>query len=333
MTFSLKHARYFVATARSGQVSRAAVELNVSQSAVTAAIHQLESLLGVRLFERLPSGMALTSGGSRFLSHAEHIVAAVDEAARIAGDAPSGPEATVRVGVTYTVAGYFAAPLIGRAQRLLPDIRILLKEAERTAIETDLIAGELDLAIMLTSNLENAGEIEFETLVTSQRRVWAPAEHPLARRRSVSLSEAMKYPYIGLSVDEAMKTQRRYWAKAQVRPNVVFETNSVEAVRTMVGAGMGVTVLSDMVYRPWSLEGQRIETCDLSDAIPTLDVGVAWKAAQRRPPAVVALIEFLKRSATDEMGMRKAARRAEVSASRPSDVPDHSGRAGLGARS
>ena len=300
MTFSLKHARYFVATARCGQISRAAVELNVSQSAVTASIQQLETLLGLELFERRPSGVALTPAGSRFLRHAEHIVATVNEAMRTSADLPTGAGEQIRIGVTYTVAGYFAAPLISRAQRLFPNVEIALREAERAQIESELVDETLDLAIMLTSNLDRSSEIAHETLVLSPRRLWLPSEHPLLLQKSVSLADATHYPYIALTVDEALNTQRRYWSKTSFQPNIVFATSSVEAVRTMVAAGMGVTVLSDMVYRPWSLEGQRIETCDLSDDIPTMDVGVAWKAARPRTRAMLGLVHFLQRNVSYE---------------------------------
>ena len=56
----------------------------------------------------------------------------------------------------------------------------------------------------------------------------------------------------------AEKSALRYWDRTPYRPNVIFRTLSVEGVRSMVAAGMGITILSDMVYRPWSLEGQRI---------------------------------------------------------------------------
>ena len=69
MSLSLRHLRYFVAAAETGQVSRAAVELNVSQSAVTGAIRQIETRIGTRLFERHSTGVTLTFEGSRFLQH------------------------------------------------------------------------------------------------------------------------------------------------------------------------------------------------------------------------------------------------------------------------
>ena len=76
-----------------------------------------------------------------------------------------------------------------------------------------------------------------------------------------------------LTVDEASQTASRYWRPTGLRPNVMFTTSSVEAVRSMVADGMGVTILSDMVYRPWSLEGQRIELRNVAAEIPTMDVG------------------------------------------------------------
>ena len=107
MSISLKQIRYFIAAAESGRISQAAVELNVSQSAVTAAVQQLEALLGVRLFERHAAGVALTREGNRFLLHGRNIMAAVAEAVREPRAAGAAVTGTVRVGVTYTVAGYF----------------------------------------------------------------------------------------------------------------------------------------------------------------------------------------------------------------------------------
>ncbi|MEP4434205.1 MAG: LysR substrate-binding domain-containing protein, partial [Hyphomicrobiales bacterium] len=66
-----------------------------------------------------------------------------------------------------------------------------------------------------------------------------------------------------------------------------------EAVRSMVASNMGVTILSDMVYRPWSLDGRRVEVVSLADRIPTMDVGVAWAANVQQSAAVSAFREFM----------------------------------------
>ena len=99
-------------------------------------------------------------------------------------------------------------------------------------------------------------------------------------KAEVPLAEVAAQPYIMLTVDEASRTAGRYWEVHDLRPSVVFTTSSVEAVRSMVAEGMGVTILSDMVYRPWSLEGQRIEQRATREAIPSMDVGLSWARAK-----------------------------------------------------
>jgi DNA-binding transcriptional LysR family regulator len=62
----------------------------------------------------------------------------------------------------------------------------------------------------------------------------------------------------------------------------------------MVAMGMGITVLSDMVYRPWSLEGRRIETLVLENEIPSMDVGIAWRRRSDLSPAAKAFIDYFR---------------------------------------
>ncbi|MEX0758778.1 MAG: LysR family transcriptional regulator [Tistlia sp.] len=296
MAFSLKQIRYFVAAADTGQVSQAAVELNVSQSAVTAAIKQLEAGLQARLFERHSNGVSLSHQGHRFLQHARNILTAVDEAARASQDARSDVAGSLKLGVTYTVAGYFLPSHLNRFQRSFPEVELVLSEAPRAEIERALIAGELDLAVLLTSNLENLEALVSETLIRSRRHLWLSLEHPLLRAEHITLEQVAREPYIMLTVDEAATTAERYWDQTRHRPREVFRTSSVEAVRSMVAAGMGVTILSDMVYRPWSLEGQRIETRSLEDRVPSMDAGVAWRRDARLAPPARAFLDYMSRT-------------------------------------
>ncbi len=293
MSFSLKQVRYFVAAAEAGQISQAAIELNVSQSAVTAAVKQLEAMLQVSLFERHSNGVSLSYDGHRFLQHARNILAAVNEAVRASQSTHAEVAGRLRIGVTYTVAGYFLPPHLARFTRSFPEVRVELHEAPRSKIELGLSKGALDLGVLLTANLRNRAGLDSLTLMRSLRRLWLPVEHPLLQADSLSLVEVAQEPYVMLTVDEASQTAQRYWRKTELRPDVIFRTSSVEAVRSMVAAGMGITILSDMVYRPWSLEGQRIETRRLIDAVPSMDVGLAWKKTAQLSPAAAVFREFM----------------------------------------
>ena len=303
MSVSLKQIRYFIAAAESGQISQAAVELNVSQSAVTAAIQQLEGALGVRLFDRNPGGVSPTLEGSRFLLHARNVMAAVEEAMRVPRSSNASASGLVRVGVTYTVAGYFLPRHHARFARTFPNVVLDLYEASRSVVEQALVDGALDIAVILVSNLENHDRLASETLMRSRRRLWLPAEHPLLRAPRIDLGDVARHPYVMLTVDEASQTAGRYWSRTDHRPNVVFRTSSVEAVRSMVAAGMGITILSDMVFRPWSLEGQRIETRVLESEIPTMDVGLAWRRDAEPSPATRAFHDFLSLAYTGGQAM------------------------------
>ncbi len=296
MNLSLRQFRYFLATADSGQVSQAAMSLNVSQSTVTAALQQLEASLGVTLFRRSPSGMELTVEGSRFLSHAREVMAAVGAAQRAQLTQTSSVEGVIRVGLTYTVAGYFLPRHYSRFVRNFPGVRVQLFELPRAAIEIGLNDRTLDLAVMLVSNLQDKDALASERLLRSRRRLRLPADHPLLQAEHIDLGDVSEAPYIMLSVDEAGQTASRYWTPTGFRPNVIFTTSSVEAVRSMVADGLGLTILSNMVYRPWSLEGRRIERRHLVADIPSMDVGLAWRRHEPLAPAARALVDFLAQS-------------------------------------
>jgi DNA-binding transcriptional LysR family regulator len=293
MRLSVKQVEYFLATVDAGQVSQAAIALNVSQSAVTTALQQLEVQLGVSLFNRRPSGMDLTLEGARFVQHARNVMAAVNEAVSSPLTEDTSHSGRVRVGVTYTVAGYFLPRQVARFLRTYPQITVDLVELPRETIERRIVDRTLDIAVMLVSNLQNRRDTTYETLVRSRRRLWLPVEHPLLHASSLTLEDIAKEPYIMLTVDEASKTAARYWKPTGLRPRTIIRTSSVEAVRGMVAAGMGVTILSDMVYRPWSLDGQRIELRPVAADIPSMDIGLAWNTKREISPATKLFREFL----------------------------------------
>jgi DNA-binding transcriptional LysR family regulator len=265
---------YFVATADTGQVSRAANQLAISQSAITSAIRRLEDELGAKLFQRTHTGMELTNAGREFARSARDILDRVEEARYLSPD-HAAINGTISIAATYTVMGYFLPYHLERLRRLFPALKIQLRELPRESIEEDLLTGRLDMALVLTSNLEHP-ELERLTLFRSARRLWVANNHPLHRASIATFEDIAAEEYIMLTVDEAALTAMRYWSRTGFNPNVKLRTSSTEAVRSMVANGEGVTILSDMVYRPWSLEGRRIGTVMTDVAVPSMDIGLAW---------------------------------------------------------
>lgn len=285
MSFTLKQVRYFMAVAELGSVSSAAIEVCISASSITAAIQDLEKELGVSLFSRHRKGLKLTYDGHRFVQHSQNILNAVSNAQYALDSHQELVEGKLSIGVTYTIASYFLVPLIGRFKRSFPNLDITISEHKRSIVEKKLINGSLDIALVITSNLINNSDITSETLIQSSRRLWVPPNHPFIKLDSVSLEDVSHEPYIQLTIDEARVTHPKFWGQLNLRPKTTFKTNSIEAMRSLVATGEGITILSDVVYRPWSLEGDRIITIDLSDPIPSMDIGLAWKKSQNKANA------------------------------------------------
>lgn len=293
MNFSLRQIRYFVTTAELGQVSRAADQLHVTQSAVTIAVRELEAELGYALFRRGAHGMELTANGRHFLAHARAIESAVANAANMPRSADL--EGELVLAATPTMVGYFLPEHIQRLAALHPGLRIRLVETDRRSIEAGLGTGEYQLAVLATTNVRDAG-VQTQTLVPSRRRLWVAAGHRLAQRAQVSLGEVAKEPLMMLTADEASEVAQRYWKQSGFEPDVRLRSSSIEAIRSMVGHGLGVAISADLQYRPWSLEGHRIETVPLEESIPPLAVGLAWRRdAELSPLATLVQAYFQQR--------------------------------------
>ncbi len=273
----MRQLRYFAAAADAGQFSRAALKVHVSQSAITTAVLQLEELLGVKLFERLPHGVTLTAEGNRFYQHTRHVLDTLRDAAAETALQQQALQGTVRVGATYAVLGYFLPNLLARFKRSYPEVEIDLQDMGRAAVEEGVIGGSLDFGLVLISNAQHLDAYERHVLIRSRRQLWMPSGHPLMQAPTVTLADVAAHPYIMLTIDEGDTASQRYWSPRGLEPKVVFRTASVECLRGLVAHGFGVTILSDMLYRAWSLEGRKIEARPVNDTIPPMEVGLIWR--------------------------------------------------------
>lgn len=286
MAFTLRQLQFFVGAAEAGSVSGAARALSISQSSVTEAIRGLEDDLGVVLFDRQARGILLTHKGSAFLRHARKILAEVASARSAFQDEAEAATGRLSLGVTSLVAGYVLSDILARYRRAFPQIELNVIEDNGDYLQHLLIGGELDVAVLLTSSVKDRLALNVETLVVSPYRLWMPLGHPLAQQESITLEELAGQPLIQLMVDEIEESTRSLTAALPVKPQITFRTRSVEAVRSLVATGAGLAILPSLVYRPWSLEGDRIEIRDVSGDLPTVQVGLAWrKGAPLSTPA------------------------------------------------
>jgi DNA-binding transcriptional LysR family regulator len=291
LNITFRQLRYFIAVAEARSVSGGSSAVGISQSAVTDAIRTLELETGMTLFNRHAKGVTLTREGSQFLRNARSIVDAVANLGATTGQGEDQTEGRIRVGATPLVTGYFFADLLSHFQRLYPRIEVSLVEDKRSYIEHMLVGGELDLALLLVANLEQRHAIDYEVLLRSECRAWMAPTHPLANVDGLSLGQMENDPVVMLALDELEGLVEGIWAKFDHPPRVAFRTSSVEGVRSLVGTGAGITLMPDLVYRPWSLEGDRILSKRTRESLPTVDIGIGWRRLTRHSEAVSLFIE------------------------------------------
>jgi len=292
---TLRQFRYFIAVAESGSVASASRMLSIAQSALTKSMLDLESELGSELFTRTSRGMTLTPQGHRFLRSARKVIGSVADALRLhAVEAEAGLSGVLSVGVTSLVAGYYLSEVFSQFRRSCPQVDVFVTEDSPQFLEHLLINGELDVAIMVSNNLTEPQAMVAETLTRSQYRVWLPSNHALTAQEELTLADCAGEDQIVLDADRIDELMDRVWARHQLKPRVILRTASLEAVRSLVGAGAGIAIQPDFLYRPWTLDAEHVEVRRLRDDVPTIDIGLVWRRGSGLKPAASEFIELAR---------------------------------------
>jgi len=294
MSYTLQQLRHFAAVAETGSVSRAAEKCYISQPSLSASLKNLSDVLGSPLFTRQRAGVVLTADGERFLKHTHQILLDVERANRDMSQQPVSIRGTVRIGVTETISGYLVPALLLESRRLFPNLKIIFIEDERPGIQQALLAEEIDFALLLVSNMPPVEAIDIKPLLHFSRKLWIAVDHPLRERSAISLQDVAEWDYFLLDKDEHAQTTEKYWASYGLKPKVAMKTKSPEVIRSLVANGLGITILSDLTYREWSHEGGRIVRRTLTDAIPTMELGFAFRRDGPLPPAVTHIVEIVR---------------------------------------
>src|SRR5262249_16812499 len=189
--------RYFVAVAQTGNFSRAAERCHVSQPSLSQQILKLEHQLGKPLFQRLGRRAVLTDPGRLLLDRASAILAAVDDAERRlrAGDVTHGGR--LAVGAIPTIAPYMMPRTLEPFARRCPKIELAVWEDVTQNLVTAVVDGELDLAIVALPIADN--RLDAETLFSEPLFVALSADHPLSRRRRITIQNLAAERFILLN--------------------------------------------------------------------------------------------------------------------------------------
>ena len=284
--------RYFCAVARTGNFTRAAEEQHVAQPSLSQQIRKLEDELGAKLFDRFPRFTRLTQFGKTFLPKAGEILRQVGEARTQIQEMSESEIGTVVVGAIPTIAPYYLGPLLARFARRHPGISISVAEEITPVLLDYLHNGRVDLVILALP--VRGAELVNEELFREPLYAALPTGHRLASRRSIALAELRKDPFLLLKEghcfrDNALNACRR----SRVHPNIIFESGQFSTILSMVGTGMGVSVVPAMaVHKQTGCQFVRI-----SDERAARSVGLVRMKHRFSTKAECALVEQLRENA------------------------------------
>lgn len=294
MKFTLRQLEFYIALAETLQVSKAASRCHVSQSSMTVALRNLEEVLNTQLFLRQPKGVRLTLAGERFLKHASTIISNSQIALEDLHRQPEMTVGKVRIGIAQTLSAYLIPEILSDIESRFPLLEIEYFEEEAPTLLTALRQHQVDFCLLLTSNIQRDSNLEVETIIRSLRQLWIAPGHTLLSQSVIRLRDIESLPFLMLETDQYPSVITHLWRLAGYQPNIHFSSNSFEAVRSLVAQGHGITILSDLVYRPWSLNGQRVIRRTIEDSITYMDVGVVTKTGQPLSIPAQRLKDFLR---------------------------------------
>jgi LysR family hydrogen peroxide-inducible transcriptional activator len=241
--------RYFCAVARHGTFTRASEVEHVAQPSLSQQILKLEAELGARLFDRLPRSAKLTVFGKAFLPKAKRILRELEEAKTELRDMSGNEKGEVVVGIIPTIAAYLLPRLLNDFAVRHPLVTIKIFEDITPVLLQRLHEGTIDIAV---AALPIAGsELASEELFEEKFYAVLPETHRRASRRSISLAELNREPFLLLKEGHCFRDSViAACHQARMSPSVVFESGQFATILAMVSAGMGVSAVPAMAVQP-----------------------------------------------------------------------------------
>ncbi|WLR52660.1 LysR family transcriptional regulator [Bacillus tianshenii] len=288
----LRQIKYFIEVAEREHVTDAANALHVAQSAVSRQIVNLEAELDVSLFIREGRNVKLTPIGKAFLSHMKEAMHVIENALREVEEYSEPERGTIRIGYPSSLAAYLLPIAISAFREKYPLVKFHLHQSSYHELIKNVINGEIDLAL-LGPIPKHENKVEGNILFLENMIALVPVNHPAASQDSVTLSELQNDPFIlfpdGYILREVVV---KACQESGYEPNVAFEGEDIDAIKGLVAAGLGVTLIPEITIID-TLPRATVKL-PLRDKPVTRTVGVIIPNNRQLLPTVKLFYDFVK---------------------------------------
>lgn len=306
---NLRDLRYLVALADHRHFGRAATASFVSQPTLSTQIKKLEDELGVPLFERAPRKVMLTPAGRDIAQRARHILNEVEqlrESARRQLDPEAG---TVRLGIFPTLGPYLLPHVVPGIRARFPNLELLLAEEKTASILRMLREGTLDAGVLALPLHDE--HLHIEPLFDEPFVLAVPDVHPLAGRRDVVMADLAEQRLLLLEDGHCLRDQALdvcHLAGASERSG--FRATSLETLRQMVAANVGITLLPMLAVKPPVAPIDRIRILPFKGKPPIRHVAMVWRRSSAMHGFLMHLAQTLRTLPAGLLDARADAARA-----------------------
>lgn len=281
----------FKEVASQSSFTAAALHLHLTQSAVSQQIKALEDECGVMLFDRSGRLVQLTNAGQVFLSHAERIIAQVENARVEMAELAGGARGRCRLAALPSIAAYLLPRALAAFQRHYPGVDIQLMESVQSQLLEWVQQGTVDFGIVALPvqdpNLQSTSLLHDEFVLV------VPQDHIFARRRAVRLADLVHERFVlypkGAGGREMFVESCR---QAGFDPKVSFESEDRETILGLVAAGVGITIIPRFIAHHTRVDGP--VTVDIIEPRLQREVGVVWRRNRYLPQAARNLMALLE---------------------------------------
>lgn len=282
MSVTLRSMRYYITALAHGNISRAASELNVAASAVGAAIDQIEAQFGLKLVNRHRSrGIVATASGRAIERKFAYLLEEYETVLAEALDLKQSMRGELRLGYYAPVAPAFFPDLLSEVLAQESGTTLYLTECDNDQAQAGLLAGDFD-AILFVSNVVRP-QVGYDVLIQAPAYCLVAADHALANKTAIRMSDLSKEPIIVLNRQIAVDYYQELFRQAGHSPRIIAYANSTEMVRSLVGAGYGCAVLNMLPATSVSYAGDSLVAVPIDADMPALSLAVGYdKTGPRR---------------------------------------------------
>ena len=281
MDVSLKALNYFLATVEAGTVAGAARNLHVVPSAVLAGVNQVEAAFGLPLTIRHRArGVALTAAGHALKPRIQHLVDEYNTLLKEGADLRTQLTGTLRVGYYAPIAPAFMPAIVEGIFNGNTDLDITFVDCDNQAAQDGLLSGAFDVIVCFPE--QTRPEVTYQTLLELPGYLLLSAAHALAERSSLSLAELGDEPFILLDQPNITEYYNDVFHEAGISPRVISTATHLEMVRSLVAAGLGVSLLHMQPLVDKAYNGAAVRAIPLDPEVPPLRIAIGWFADNPR---------------------------------------------------